>query len=161
MSSTTSESTIGWMFVGAQAVLLVGLVVIPWPRHLANPGWLDGAASVCFWVGLVLGVAAGLVLGRSLTATPVPLERAALKTTGPYRFVRHPIYTGVVLIVAGLAIGRESWLALAWGAATIGFFHAKAAWEERRLTERYPDYSAYAARTPRFVPGLRSITSRR
>ena len=98
MMAEMSERTTGWTFVGVQALLLVGLLVIPWPTHVTNPGWLDVAASVCFWAGVALAIAAGFVLGRSLTATPVPLEHATLRTSGPYRWVRHPIYTGVVLI---------------------------------------------------------------
>jgi protein-S-isoprenylcysteine O-methyltransferase Ste14 len=45
-----------------------------------------------------------------------------------------------------------SLITLAVGAVTVAFFNAKAAWEEKRLAERYPGYAAYAARTPRFIP---------
>ena len=84
--------------------------------------------------------------------TPVPTTRATLRTTGPYRFVRHPIYTGVLLIVVALAARSGTVVGLVIGAVTIAFFHAKAAWEEQRLAERFADYRSYAAVTPRFLP---------
>jgi len=100
---------------------------------------------------VAVGVAA-LRLGAALTPTPVPTERGTLITGGLYTFVRHPIYTGVLIIVVGLVIRSGSLLTLLVGVATVWFFNAKAAWEEARLAERYPDYPAYAAVTPRFVP---------
>ena len=72
--------------------------------------------------------------------------------TGAYRFVRHPIYTGVLTIVVGLVVPSGSAVTLAIGLATIAFFNVKARWEEDRLAETYPDYRDYARTTPRFVP---------
>jgi protein-S-isoprenylcysteine O-methyltransferase Ste14 len=90
-----------------------------------------------------------------LTATPVPTERATLRTSGPYRWVRHPIYTGVLLIVAAMAVRSGSVFGLTLGALTIAFFHVKASWEEQRLTKRFDAYADYAAVTPRFIPSPR------
>jgi protein-S-isoprenylcysteine O-methyltransferase Ste14 len=104
-------------------------------------------------VGGLAGIGvASLRLGSALTATPVPTERGSLTTGGLYRYVRHPIYTAVLGIVIGLVIRSGSVPSLAVGLATVGFFNVKARWEERRLAVAYPDYAAYAARTPRFIP---------
>ena len=146
---------IGWAFVGAQAALIVSLAVLPSADHFPVPSWLRVTGNVVFWFGAALAVAAGLALGRSLTATPVPTERATLRTSGPYRWVRHPIYTGVLLIVAAMAVRSGSAFGLAVGALTIAFFHVKASWEEQRLTERFDGYAEYAAATPRFIPSPR------
>jgi protein-S-isoprenylcysteine O-methyltransferase Ste14 len=105
------------------------------------------------FVGLVVIVVASLGLGTGLTPTPVPSLRGHLETGGLYRFVRHPIYTGVLAIVAGLTVRSGSYVTLAVAVATVFFFNRKAAWEEARLRERYDGYAEYAARTPRFVPG--------
>ncbi len=150
-----SERSIGWAFVAAQAALIVALVVVPSASHFPTPPWLRTACAVLFWLGVAIAVIAGLVLGRALTATPVPTARATLRTTGPYRVVRHPIYTGVVLIVVAIAVRSGNVVGLALGAATIGFFHVKASWEERRLRERFAGYADYAATTPRFLPSVR------
>ena len=142
----------GHAFVIAQATLIIALALVPNADHITVPGWLRTAADVGFWVGCIVAIIAAIFLGRSLTATPVPNRRATLRTTGPYRFVRHPIYSGVVMIVLAMAIRSTNILGFGLGAATVGFFHWKSSWEEARLTERFPEYRAYAARTPRFVP---------
>jgi protein-S-isoprenylcysteine O-methyltransferase Ste14 len=142
----------GWAFVAAQAALIVALALIPSADHYPTPDWLRAMTDVVFWVGVVLAVIAGAYLGRSLTATPVPTASATLKTTGPYRSARHPIYTGVVLIVVAMAVRSGNVASLLLGGVTIVFFHGKAAWEEQRLNERFDGYADYAARTPRFIP---------
>ncbi len=151
-----SERRIGWGFVALQIVLLVALVVLPSRSDWPVAGWLRAASTGAVVVGLAGIVLASIFLGRALTPTPVPNGAGTLTTTGLYAWVRHPIYTGVLLIVVGLVVGSGSLVTLAVGALTIVFFHVKARWEEQRLTEAYPDYPAYAARTPRFVPRLRS-----
>jgi protein-S-isoprenylcysteine O-methyltransferase Ste14 len=149
-----SERSIGWSFVLAQAFLIGALVVTPSGDDFNVADWLRSSANAIFWLGVALAVAAGITLGRSLTATPVPAAGARLRTTGPYRFVRHPIYTGVVLIVVAMAVRSGSFSGLILGLATIVFFHWKASWEEQRLRERFPGYADYASRTPRFLPRL-------
>ncbi|MEO1059803.1 MAG: isoprenylcysteine carboxylmethyltransferase family protein [Actinomycetota bacterium] len=147
-----SERATGWAFVAVQAVLLVGLVALPGDDRWATDGALGTAGDVLVVLGFVLLGVAALALGRALTPTPVPVEDGRLRTGGPYRFVRHPIYSGVLVIVVGLTLRSGSWPTVVVAALTLVFFHLKAAWEERRLTERYPGYPEYAARTPRFVP---------
>jgi len=82
----------------------------------------------------------------------VPRDGGQLRTDGPYAHVRHPIYTGVLLIVVGITVRSGSGLVLALAAVTVAFFHGKARFEEGLLAERYPEYPCYAARTPRFLP---------
>jgi protein-S-isoprenylcysteine O-methyltransferase Ste14 len=149
-----SRERIGWLFVAVQVVLLVALVLVPTGDAWPMPGWLRLGSSALVVIGLALVVVAGLGLGPALTPTPVPNGRGGLRTGGLYRFVRHPIYAGVLTIVVGLTLGTRQWLGLALGLVTLGFFNVKARWEEARLAEAYPGYRAYAARTPRFVPFL-------
>lgn len=148
-----SPRTIGWTFVAVQALLLATLILLPGRDDFEPPGWVRAAADAVFWLGLALIVLAAAFLGRSLTATPLPLDRAELRTTGPYRWARHPIYSGVILVVIALSVRSGSALTVVIGAVTLAFFVVKATWEERRLVERFPEYAAYAARTGRFFPG--------
>lgn len=149
-----SHRTVGWVWVAGQAALIGALVLTPTAVHYPVPSWLRSAMTLVFWTGVVLAVTAGVFLGRALTATPVPTRGATLKTSGPYRFARHPIYTGVVLIVIAMAVRSGSVFGLLLGIVTIGFFHLKAAWEERRLRERFAGYAHYARQTPRFLPRI-------
>lgn len=148
-----SERTTGWLFVAAQAVLLLTLIALPSGDDFGVPEWLRVASDVAFWLGVALGVIAAISLGRALTATPVPNGSGALRTGGAYRFARHPIYSGVMLIVVAIAARSGSWWKVALGVATIAFFVVKTRWEEQRLSERFDGYADYAATTGRFFPG--------
>lgn len=143
---------IGWAFVGVQAILLVALVVLPTGDLWPTPAVLVVFGGVLIGLGLVGVAVAALRLGPALTPTPVPTEGGAMITSGLYRIVRHPIYTGVLMIVVGLVIRSGSLWTLLVGLVTIWFFNTKAQWEEAQLAERYPDYPTYAAVTPRFFP---------
>ncbi len=147
-----NRSVVGWLWVAAQAVLLLVLVLLPGRSDWPTPTLVDVVAQVLFFGGLALVIVAALGLGRSVTPTPVPVTYGSLTTGGLYRFVRHPIYTGVLAVVAGMTIRSGSVIHLAVAAATVVFFDRKAAWEERRLAETYPGYDRYAAVTPKFIP---------
>jgi protein-S-isoprenylcysteine O-methyltransferase Ste14 len=145
--------TVGWAFVAGQVLLLVALVLLPGRDDWPTPSWVWMIGQVLVIAGFVLMIVASLRLGRGLTATPVPNARGQLITGGLYRYVRHPIYTGVLLIVVGLTLRSGSFVTLTVAVVTVVFFDRKARWEEAQLSERYPDYADYASRTPRFVPG--------
>ena len=104
--------TVGWAFVAGQVLLLVALVLLPGRDDWPTPSrvWMIGQVLVI--AGFVLMLVASLRLGRGLTATPVPNARGQLITGGLYRYVRHPIYTGVLLIVVGLTLRSGSFVTL-------------------------------------------------
>ena len=151
----------GWAFVAGQAVLLVALVVLPGRDDWPTPSWVRLVGQVLVVAGFVLMIVASLRLGRGLTATPVPNARGQLITGGLYQYVRHPIYSGVLLVVVGLTVRSGSFVTLSVAIVTVVFFDRKARWEEAQLRERYPDYAEYASHTPRFVPGVRPSRLRR
>ena len=153
--ASSNNAVIGWVFVAAQAVLLGALILLPSRADWPTPPWFRTTGWIVMMSGFVVMAAAALRLGTALTPTPVPSGRGALTTTGLYRFVRHPIYTGVLLIVVGLTMRSGSWISLVVGVVTVVFFDRKANWEEARLAETFDGYAEYASRTPRFVPGLR------
>jgi protein-S-isoprenylcysteine O-methyltransferase Ste14 len=115
-----------------------------------------GAMSSALWL-------ASLVLGLwTLSANhpgnfnirPEPKAHGHLVTTGPYRWVRHPMYGAVLL----LAAGASAWLMNLTGAvlwlALLVVLIAKAHLEERWLVQRYPQYAEYQRGTRRLVPGV-------
>jgi len=139
--------------VTAQFVLLLALVLVPRGGGWVVPPWLRVVAGVLGVVGVVIMLLGGTALGRGLTAAPLPNAHAQLRTGGLYRFVRHPIYSGLLLMAGAIAVVSGSVARLLVFAALVGLINVKARWEERQLMRRFPDYAAYAARTPRFVPG--------
>ncbi|MFI7542277.1 methyltransferase family protein [Actinoplanes sp. NPDC049599] len=156
-----SERLLGYAFVAAQSALFV---VIFAPRR-RRPGVqpparrsvaLRATAGLAIGTGAVVAVAGARELGADLTPMPLPREGSRLRTGGAYAVVRHPVYTGAMAAsaVRGLTAGGRVRPAAA--AALCALLVVKAGWEERQLRARFPDYPAYARRTPRFVPRLRA-----
>ncbi|MEX0952790.1 MAG: isoprenylcysteine carboxylmethyltransferase family protein [Nitriliruptoraceae bacterium] len=150
----------GWLLVGVQAVLIVAVVLTPPGSSWPTPTWVLRTGWAISSVGAAGAIWAAIRLGDRLTPTPVPRDGGELRTDGPYAHVRHPIYSGVLLIVVGIAVRTGSALGLGLSVVTIGFFHAKAIFEEHLLTEQFAGYRAYAGVTPRFVPRPWRITRR-
>jgi protein-S-isoprenylcysteine O-methyltransferase Ste14 len=146
------DRIIGWAFVAVQALLLIALFLTP-PGSLWPVTGAVGAVGTYLTVaGFGLVVWAVLTFGAGVTPSPVPSPRAALQTVGPFRWVRHPMYTGVMTIALGMTVGRASLTALVLLAVLVVFFNVKARWEEQRLVDRYAGYAEYRKGTGRFVP---------
>lgn len=148
-----------WALVAAQFVFLLLLGFLPWgslwPRDVST--LVIGLALVALGVGIAL--AAGGALGRSLTPSPIPKADGQLVTGGVYALVRHPIYSGLLVLGLGLvAIGASVLHLLAW-VALLSILMAKARFEDLMLLGQYPGYRDYAARVGRLVPGLGRVRS--
>lgn len=149
-----SNQTKGWIFVSVQFALLIILVTLPESDDWPTPTWLEISSYVALAAGLLVMGASSITLGRSLTPNPQPAENAQLVTNGLYNYVRHPIYTGLILAATAVAAKSGSFLVLAVAATLHTFLHFKANWEEQRLLETYEDYEAYMQKTKRIVPKI-------
>lgn len=152
---TTSDVRTARLLVAGQFALLALLVLLP-----GRGGWpVPRALVVVCAVGAVSGLAVMIfgatALGRGLTAVPLPNAHARLRTGGLYRFVRHPIYSGLILTMASITLASGSVVRVLVLGLLIALLTVKARWEESRLAQRFEGYAAYAARTPRFVPRRR------
>ena len=147
-----ADAVTAWLMVAGQFALIALIVILGGGSAWTVPNWLDRLA----WVGIVLGFIVMLLgatrLGRGLTAAPLPNAHAQLQTGGLYRYVRHPIYSGLLLFAIAHTIASASYVQVALCLALIVLIAVKARWEERRLAARFPDYADYCAHTPRFVP---------
>lgn len=140
------------LLVAVQFGLLATIALLPGRADWPVPRALAVACTVAAGLGVVVMVLAASGLGRGLTAAPLPNAHAQLRTGGLYRFVRHPIYSGLLLLMGSITVASGSaWRLLALG-LLVALLTAKARWEETRLAARFPGYRRYAARTPRFVP---------
>jgi protein-S-isoprenylcysteine O-methyltransferase Ste14 len=114
--------------------------------------WRVGLGLVLFAAGLGFAVWARVHLGRNWGIPMMQKEQPELVTSGPYRLVRHPIYSGV--LVAGVATAVAlSWLWLTAVVLAGVYFVYSATVEERYMTEQFPDaYPAYKRSTRMLVP---------
>ncbi len=135
------------------AIGLGGLVnVLASESGLMLPTLVAGGMVTVIGLLIVAWGAAGL--GSNLTPFPRPRPSATLVETGAYRYVRHPIYSGLVLAAVGWSVATASPLAIVPTVLLALLFDAKSWREEAWLTQRLPSYAAYRARTRKFVPGV-------
>jgi protein-S-isoprenylcysteine O-methyltransferase Ste14 len=118
--------------------------------------WLSEGAPVVMWTGLVVRIWAIVVLGTSFRATVEVDLGQEVADSGPYRWVRHPSYTGILILMTGLGLAYGNWPALAiLLVLPAGVLIHRIFVEEAVLTEVMGRaYTDYTARTKRLVPGL-------
>jgi len=139
-----------WMAVGA-------LVADGRPAPIAGAAWwpvISGLALI--WLGIALRVWSILTLGRFFKLTVVIQEDHRVIDSGPYRLLRHPSYTGALIIAAGFGLAEGDLLSLA--IVLVGVLVPlliRIRVEERTLLSELGDaYADYARRTARLVPGV-------
>ncbi|MGE5153099.1 MAG: methyltransferase family protein [Bdellovibrio bacteriovorus] len=105
-------------------------------------------------IALWLAAAGALRIRRYITPLPYPVEHNRLVTEGVYGLVRHPLYSSQLFAALGWTLFTLSLAHL--GILILGFllFDYKAGKEEAWLTERHPEYVAYARRVRKFIPWL-------
>jgi protein-S-isoprenylcysteine O-methyltransferase Ste14 len=105
-----------------------------------------------FVVGLAFAIWARLNIGHNWGTPMMQKDEPELVTSGPYRVVRHPIYSGVIVAGAATAVALSWWWLVAVALAGIYFIYS-ATVEEHYLTDRFPDrYPAYKRSTKMLVP---------
>ncbi len=105
--------------------------------------------------GAVILVWAAIILGRFLVHEAVILQNHALITIGPYRFIRHPVYTGYLAMLLGTGVASLNvWLPLFWPISLLGIV-VQAGSEEKLLERRFGQvYEHYVGQTGQFIPRL-------
>jgi protein-S-isoprenylcysteine O-methyltransferase Ste14 len=140
-------------------IILIALVLLG-PRNWPGlPAWPAAATRIALPAGIALMVLGlGLIvwgivaLGPNLAAVPRPKQGAILVEGGPYRVVRHPMYTGAILIAFGWALAVAGSLSLVYAGMVVGFLAIKTAREERWLREELTGYVDYEHRVRRLIP---------
>jgi protein-S-isoprenylcysteine O-methyltransferase Ste14 len=117
-----------------------------------NSPVLGAVGAVVFALGLALAVWARVHLGRNWGMPMTQKAEPELVTTGPYRFVRHPIYSGLLAGVLGTALATNL-IGLIVVVVLGGYFYYSASVEEKNLTATFPTaYPAYQSRTKMLIP---------
>ena len=148
----------GEWYVAIQFLLFVLIFFVPllapnlveWPNPWATIG--VGLGVVLGLIGALTALAGVLSLGQNLTAVPYPKEDASLVESGIFRFVRHPIYSGIILSSLGWGLLSNSLLTLLLALVLFIFFDVKSRREEQWLSEKYADYTTYQTRVRKLIP---------
>jgi protein-S-isoprenylcysteine O-methyltransferase Ste14 len=128
----------------------LGVAVLALPRQPV--GWTVEVASTALILGGMTFALYGLLwLGRSIS---IMSEARQLVVGGPYAIVRHPLYLGEQLALIGVALQYISPVAVALIALQFSFQIYRMGFEEKVLSEAFPEYKAYMARTARLIPGI-------
>lgn len=145
-----------WVLLVVAYFLLMYGYRLPYPLnlhiipHVMSTAW---AAAILCVIGLAFAVWARVTLGRNWSGVVTLKEGHELVERGPYRFVRHPIYTGILTMffATALALGH-----LAGFAATLLMFTSfwiKLRDEEKLMLQQFPErYAAYRQRAKRIIP---------
>ena len=133
---------------------------------LISPRWVEfGRVNIPSWVRL-MGAPIAILglqlfawmfrhLGLNVTSTSMPRGNATLVTSGPYRWIRHPMYTAALILVAGAALLTANLVVIVGGVAMFLLLAARSGVEEERLVGKFGEaYVAYQRRTGRFIPRL-------
>ena len=126
---------------------------------LAAPNVLHGdIPAAAFMLALASGALAAWTLVHNrpgnFNIRPAPKAHGLLVTTGPYRWIRHPMYTSMLLGAAALAWpSRPLFGWVAWSTLAI-LLVVKSALEERWMRAKHPGYANYMLRSKRFLPWL-------
>jgi protein-S-isoprenylcysteine O-methyltransferase Ste14 len=113
---------------------------------------LEAVGVVLFLSGLGLAVWARIHLGRNWGMPMTRKDEPELVTSGPYRLVRHPIYSGILLAILGTALATDGYWAIALVVMGAYFLYS-AKVEERLMTEAFPGvYPGYRATTKMLIP---------
>jgi protein-S-isoprenylcysteine O-methyltransferase Ste14 len=133
---------------GAGTFLGIGIVMLA-PEELSSGLYLLSLLLIIGGTGFA--VWAILALARSISILP---EARRLVTSGPYAFVRHPLYLGEFVALFGIALQHAMpWAQLLLGVQCI-FQFARLKNEERVLVCAFPNYKDYIGRTARLLPGI-------
>ena len=133
------------------ALIVIALFALLAIHSLFSPKpWVIAVQSAAVLLMLWARITFGL---RSFHADAGPTA-GGLVTSGPYRYLRHPIYAAIFLFLWASVLAHLSLLTVILGLVATGGVLLRIRCEETLLGAKYPEYRAYAARTKRLLPGL-------
>lgn len=136
---------LSYSLVIAQFCLIAALVIYSGVTGSKGAWILTGSA-------LVLGVWAVATMKFNVSVLPDVRKKQALFTGGPYKFIRHPMYTAVLLLCLAAVYNRVNIITILLWLELLIVLMAKLRYEERQLSAKFKEYKAYMRRTKRLVP---------
>jgi len=145
------------LLLGGYVLLFSGL---PLPmianQHFMHPrAWVQIAGAVMTYIGLPLTIWSRASLGRYWSGVVALKQDHMLIQSGPYRAIRHPLYSGLILAAFGLAVCVTTWSSLLGAAALLTCFERRAQKEDALLAGEFgAEFEDYRKRTGRLIPRM-------
>lgn len=154
LHKSTSNMTIkrkDYLFVTIQFILFFCFIFdLNWSMKLGL-----GLQKLGLWFNVLGGliiILALLQLNKNLSPFPTPKNNTTLLQNGLYKYIRHPIYTGIIIFFTGHSVYQNSLYKLAISLLLVVLFHFKSNYEEQRLEQKFPNYKLYKSKTRKFFP---------
>lgn len=128
--------------------LLIGLLLIFTPIKSIN---ITTIIIIVLAIALAVWAIKTMASGK-FRIQPIPDLDAKLIVSGPYKWIRHPMYSAIFLGVTGLFSSHFSWLKIFLFIALIIVLTIKLLWEEKMLNAKFADYEIYKQQTKRIIP---------
>jgi protein-S-isoprenylcysteine O-methyltransferase Ste14 len=123
--------------------------------------WSIGFGSNIQKIGILIAGFGGVIiilalfqLNKNLSPFPTPKNNTTLLQNGLYKYIRHPIYTGIILLFTGYSVYQNSFYKLGISLLLVILFYFKSNYEELRLEQKFPDYKSYKSKTGKFFPWI-------
>jgi protein-S-isoprenylcysteine O-methyltransferase Ste14 len=143
----------GKVLVAIQFLCLTVLAFIPYSHKRTS--LTDVSGKILIFVALIILFIAGVNLRPALTIMPEPKNGAPFITKGIYKFIRHPMYLGVILIAIGVTLIKLSLVGVVFTAILIIDLEIKHRYEDRLLLEKWPQAREYQRTVGALFPRIR------
>jgi protein-S-isoprenylcysteine O-methyltransferase Ste14 len=144
-------------FVILQFLLIIGYFIpIDYIYFEYEPMYIYGGL-IAFILGCLLIIIAVFQLGRNFTILPAPIHGKKLIRTGIYKYIRHPINTGIMFITLGLAFYTLEYWKLGFSILIWAFHYFYADYEDLLLNRQYVYFEDYKKKTNSFFPKIKSF----
>lgn len=141
------------LFVSIQFILFAVFTAdLDWSLGFSH--WFRILNLIISIIGLLVVILAILQLNKNLSPFPTPKDASVLLENGLYKFIRHPIYSGIILMLTGYSFYKDSWYKLGITLLLLLLFYFKTQYEEQLLQIKFEDYKTYKSKTGKFFPKI-------
>jgi len=144
-----------YLFVGIQFVLFTIYLLKIKLFSFQLPEFITVSGMIICCLGVIILILALLQLNKNLSPFPSPKSNSELIQAGLYKYIRHPIYTGILLMLLGSGVYQISSYKIGITLILSILFYFKSKYEEQKLTLKYSNYTEYEKVTGRFFPKLK------
>ncbi|WP_037322443.1 isoprenylcysteine carboxylmethyltransferase family protein [Salegentibacter sp. Hel_I_6] len=141
-----------YVFVGFQIPLFFAFIFEIDDLKFNRLELLQPVFLILSGTGFLIILVALLQLNTNLSPFPAPKKNASLITSGLFKYIRHPMYSGIFIFLFFLSLYLTSGYKLGISILLLMLFWFKSKFEEEQLCLKYPNYSDYRQRTGRFFP---------